>query len=966
MKTGRFKKIKFALRALISIAILAFIVFCWRVIGTEEGRRIAANEIVSRIPQGENHRFDITQLSWPTLRTIAADTVTIYDDDGAWLEIKHAKATVGLRALLHKTIRVNSLTADKVIMKRLPHYQRKKTDQKSSAEWTYDLRGIDLRYVETGHEMLSRSLNGSLKGRLKILPSGEGRGSITNAHIFVENEGFVLSSRFAWNKQRFNADNFLIRTQGAEINGSGFYSRITKQSELTLEAKAMNVQWLAKLINREAAGITSIRILVKHGADGTSMDWVARGDYLEYDKIYISGLTTSGSISSDSNRAFNTTFTIDAANIRAGNQMIEQLNARGNSESNQLLVTTSIKTTTPFDMMLSTRTAISRNQLNYNVQLLELSGSADRKSFSLVEPAQFTWSPPNLWMLTVGPINWKDTSIKAAVRFDNGFSSYGYVRSLDARAIPAIKQAGYYGDISADWNIRDVPRFTEGNINIRITNLRTDNERLSQLVPPSIRVSGMLAQSAITVEGRTQDSTNFSVFGHATLPCIWTEKSPWLQLSANHDSKIILRAKSDLEIFAQSFLPAWQNLRGNVVADILASGSITNPLITGSISLTNGFFEDVVRGTSVHDIQMVAEAEKDSSFRFHAYAHDGHRGNVALTGTYARVGQEPFILQAGALFSNFTAGRVFSTEIPIDGQLTLTGTGTTAQLYGELDADAITIRLPRQLPPSIRNIKVIDLRAAGPGSSVTNGIKIKRFPLSIETDIRVGAVKGVRINGNQLRSEWRGGGRITGQIPDVRFGGSVAVVRGSFMFLGRRFTISRGEVIIPTGRSSQPTIFVTADTRAAGVNIQLNVDGSADEPTLTLTSEPPLEKNEIVSRLLFGKSGDAVSPFQIAYLAYALDVLEGGGPLLQKLDKGESMLGLDQLDVKQSEEESGLSAVMLGKRLNDRFYLEGEVGLKDEPDVLAVEAEITPHLILRTETSPRIREGISINWRKDY
>ena len=127
-----------------------------------------------------------------------------------------------------------------------------------------------------------------------------------------------------------------------------------------------------------------------------------------------------------------------------------------------------------------------------------------------------------------------------------------------------------------------------------------------------------------------------------------------------------------------------------------------------------------------------------------------------------------------------------------------------------------------------------------------------------------------------------------------------------------------------------------------------------------------MEESEILSRILFGKPGDSVSPWQLAYLAYALDVIDGGGPILQKLDRGQDVLGFDQISLKQSEDESGLSAIQVGKQLSERVYLEGEVGFKDQPDVFAIEAELAPSLILRTETSPRMREGIGIYWRRDY
>jgi len=963
MNTGRFKKIFSALRIAFGLFILLVIVFLARTLGTEKGRLFAAHEILNRIQRDKPLPFKLENLSWPSLRTIKADNVTVIDNDGDWLETGPAEVSFGLRDLLYKKLTVSSLNAGHVRMYRTPNYARAHTSEKKSS-WSYDVQHIDIALAEVDKSVSGLPLRASLQSRASI-SSGSGNCAVSNGVVQLKSEELQLNILLDWDNQRLVSSNFTVNTPGGLVQGDLLYTRSTRRSDVTLLSDNMNLSWPSGIFKQELEGQARIKTHIQHTtAAGTSIDWTLSGNDLHYRNVTAPSLVFTGTALLDKQQAPRIQGILTLSEVSTRGFTLDKLAITASASSNQLDLTSTLQTKDPVEIDLQSRTIVSQNESTVQVLISEIAGTVDQRTIRLQSPSQFSWTSTNSWMLNAGPLHWNGASIKASIRNENGISSRGYLRSFELNDIPHVKQAGYNGTVFADWNIDNIPNRAEGEINVRVSDIQSDDLRIAHLMPEYMRASAIIDQSTIRFDAHTRSTTNISLFFRAIIPWIGSASFPWMHADSAQESRILARVRADIEPLASAYLPAWQHLRGDLEAALDAHGSITNPALTGSFTVTNGFFEDVIRGTTARDISIRAEADKVSSYRLTASARDDSRGSIILTGTYARIDRPDYVLHAGAVVSNFIAGRLLSTEIPINGRLMLDGTGTTAQLIGNVNAPAMTIRLPRQLPPSYRRVNLIDQRNAP--ASTTNGTRRKFFPITINTDIRVEAMDGIRINGSQLRSEWRGRGRVTGELPDVRFGGNVALVRGSFMFLGRRFTITRGEVIIPSGKSAQPIIFVTAQTRAAGANIQLNVEGPSSEPVLTLTSDPPLEKNEIVSRLLFGKSGDSISPFQIAYLAFALDVLEGGGPILQKLDSGQRVLGLDQLDVKQSEEESGFSAVLLGRRLNDRFYVEGQVGLNNQPDVLALEVELTPSLILRTETSPRIREGISINWRRDY
>ncbi len=55
------------------------------------------------------------------------------------------------------------------------------------------------------------------------------------------------------------------------------------------------------------------------------------------------------------------------------------------------------------------------------------------------------------------------------------------------------------------------------------------------------------------------------------------------------------------------------------------------------------------------------------------------------------------------------------------------------------------------------------------------------------------------------------------------------------------------------------------------------MEGPADDPVVSFTSAPELPQEEVLARLLFGRSLDKISPLQAAQLANAVAVLAGRG-----------------------------------------------------------------------------------------
>jgi translocation and assembly module TamB len=190
-------------------------------------------------------------------------------------------------------------------------------------------------------------------------------------------------------------------------------------------------------------------------------------------------------------------------------------------------------------------------------------------------------------------------------------------------------------------------------------------------------------------------------------------------------------------------------------------------------------------------------------------------------------------------------------------------------------------------------------------------------------------------------------------------------VRGRFDFLGKRFDIQRGTIAFNGAYPPSPIADIVTEARATDITAQLQLSGSIKNPKLTLTSDPPLPSDEILSRVLFGRTLTTITPFQALTLADAARTLAGGGgPGV--MEKTRKILGVDQLELKTDGKEADQATVGAGKYLSDKVYLEVEQGMDPQSSKAKVQVEVTPNITVESEAGANSEGGMGVRWKWDY
>lgn len=446
-------------------------------------------------------------------------------------------------------------------------------------------------------------------------------------------------------------------------------------------------------------------------------------------------------------------------------------------------------------------------------------------------------------------------------------------------------------------------------------------------------------------------------------PLRWSLR-PWqVSVPRQEEGRASMRGRFELAQLERMFDLRGARLRGVVEGALDVSGSLEQPEVKGQVVLQDGRLDAPATGTSLRDIQVRLEGDRERLRIREGSARDAGDGRLRLEGDILFDPDQHFPVDARLRLQRAEVWQRGGSRAVVEGALRLTGRLRAWRVDGDLTVPEVEVKLGRRRAavPSLPVQGLIEsavapaTRAQAPGWSqqVALGVNV-RVPGRAE------------ISGRGLEANWRAEIKVEGTLAAPAVSGGVQARRGYFLFMGRRFDLETAWVGLDGRVPPAPDLNVIATSRAGDLVARLQASGPLREPALELTSDPAFPQDEILSRLLFGKSADSISAFQAVRLAHGLNVVRGKGSTLDVLDRGQSLLRVDQLDLRQDSEQGAVSSVAVGKYIGRRVFVQGETALDGRGDVIAVDVDLAPSLTLQTEASPGIREGIGLKWRRDY
>ncbi len=423
-----------------------------------------------------------------------------------------------------------------------------------------------------------------------------------------------------------------------------------------------------------------------------------------------------------------------------------------------------------------------------------------------------------------------------------------------------------------------------------------------------------------------------------------------------------------------------RRLNGRLALNADAAGTLEAPRIRGGVRVDQGRFEDLLLGVLLTDITLRLDLDErggarglPGGMRLTLSASDGRGGKAAITGSGALNGED---LDIRASIDHLRPLRRRDVHIALSGKADVTGSAAAPRVTGEIIVNQGEFLLNNiSLGGSVTTLPI----SAAPGPAAATAAQAPAPAPAAgpqgSLDVRIRMLPRFSVEGRGLTSLWQADLRVSGTPAAPLITGSVNAVKGNFDFLGKNFALTRGVVTFAGGSLSDPLLDIELTNETPDLTAHILITGTVSKMKLTLTSEPSLPRDDILSHVLFGRSVNELGRLEALQLAGAVAQLagfgSGGGGVLDFTKKA---LGVDVLRLGTSntgaagqpgDESAGGTTLEMGKYLTDSIYMGVQQGMKPDSTAFIIQLELTPRTSLEVRTEQQNTWG-GLKWKYNY
>ena len=390
-------------------------------------------------------------------------------------------------------------------------------------------------------------------------------------------------------------------------------------------------------------------------------------------------------------------------------------------------------------------------------------------------------------------------------------------------------------------------------------------------------------------------------------------------------------------------------LAGDARIALTLGGTLDAPEIGGDVALSEGRYQNLDTGTILVDVEVASNVTPDGGFAVNLSADDG--AGKPVTGLASlRDG----VLDAKIASNGAVLVRRDDATAAVSLDVTAAGPLNDIAVKGRIGIDRAEIRLVDASPPGVADLGPVRILGEEQEEEETE-------ESVVSLDLKIEAPRDVYIRGRGLDSEWMIDMTVTGTAAAPRITGAISKRRGSLSFLGRDLDLARGEIRFFSKPEPDPTLDILVQRENNGVTGGIAVTGTASAPEIGFTSQPALSEDEVLPRILFGRSSSALSPSEAVSLAIGLStLLDGTGGFTDDL---RAAAGLDVLRIEDGEDGP---SVTVGSNIVDGVFVGAKQPVDGGSASVQVEIEIFDDFTIDSETGPDTGSSIGLNWKKDF
>ncbi|HTZ78946.1 MAG TPA: translocation/assembly module TamB domain-containing protein [Stellaceae bacterium] len=856
--------------------------------------------------------------------------------------------------------------------------------------------GGGLQHPSLAAHLLGRDLGGkevlirSLASEIAVGDLARPDGTLTADIDAAELRGRVEARFSRPSPDRLSLSRLVATAAGARLDGRIDYSRASGLASGRLTGKVADLQPWSRLAGTPLAGRADLALTLGAGG-GQTAELTLNGDDLAAgagaQAIRVARLAIAGKGTSLESGHPRGSATVDATGLGAGTLALASVHVEAASGAGD---TIGFQGDARGDIRppgvaadrrglpasLSLAGDWTRSRTGEQIVLTRLAGKLDKDTATLRQPLR----------LVVGTRDYRIENLAldiagGALRGNAALTGNDIVLKLAADRLPlapfgrlAGRSVGGTLDASAD--VSGPVAAPQGEIKIDGRDLHLAGAQTAGLPPVRVDLEIVPHDGQLDLRGVVASHDGELLHVRGTVPVRITAEPPSVTVPENQRMALAIDGDGKLETIAELLPIGEDRVAGHYQLALTVGGTLDAPVTGGRFTVDGGYYQNQAFGTELRNLnaELVGDLSRLRLVRLEA--DDGAAGKLTAAGTVDLAASGSLDLQAQLV--RFLVARTDEARAIADADVHLDGTLSAPRLVARIQVPHGDFRIPDRLPPSVVKLNVIEVDHGQPVEAPPVAAS-PALPIALDVKLEIPGQTFVR--GRGLDSEWRGSLAITGTAGAPAISGGLQAVHGTLSLLGKDFVIRRGTINFPGGTLIDPQIDLLAEYSAADITAQIRLTGSASAPRLTLTSEPRVSQDQILSRVLFGRDASQITPSQGLQLAYAASTLAGGGP--DVLDRLRTATGLDRLSFGSGSNTGTLGGtttagsasasssaaaptVSGGKYVAPGVFVGVEQGASAQSTRSQVEVEITPHITAQSSVGVDGSSRVGLDWRYDY
>ncbi|MGY3568605.1 autotransporter assembly complex protein TamB [Vibrio paucivorans] len=306
--------------------------------------------------------------------------------------------------------------------------------------------------------------------------------------------------------------------------------------------------------------------------------------------------------------------------------------------------------------------------------------------------------------------------------------------------------------------------------------------------------------------------------------------------------------------FLSPIVGDFSKLKSTLETDVTFSGPILQPKVQGRLTVSDILLKGDISPVDVNSGQLTLDLNG-----YEAELNAGIQtpdGELKLAGEADWQDIEDWRAHLRVFADELLVKVPPIVQVKVVPDMTISATPTLAKIEGDIGLPWGRI-VVEELPPnavSVSKDQVILDESLQPVDGSGS------LPLNIETNVNITIGDDFKLSAFGLEGGLKGQLNVTQKDKGPFITGEVNIVDGSYRSFGQDLLIEEGKILM-NGPADQPYVAITAirnpDNTQDDVTAGVRVTGPADEPSLTIFSDPAMPQANALSYLLRGQDIDA-------------------------------------------------------------------------------------------------------------